>query len=137
MRWTCLGALAALALGLAATGTQAADRCDRTCLEGYVSRYLDAMAAHDPGRLPWATHAHFTEDGQELHPGDGLWGTVSGVGHYKLIVADPEDGQVGFYGTVLEDAGPPRPSPQDRRPDDQRSRDDRSMDKRGDLHPRA
>ena len=27
-------------------------RCERTCLEGMVSTYLTALAAHDPGRLP-------------------------------------------------------------------------------------
>jgi hypothetical protein len=64
------------------------------------------MAAHDPERLPWARRVAFTENGQALRIGDGLWATASAPGHYKLYVADPEDGQVGFYGTVFENGVP-------------------------------
>ncbi len=80
----------------------ASDVCDRACLTGLVDQYLAALAAHDPGRLPLARVVRFTENGQELRLGDGLWGTASAPGKYRLYVADPEDGQVGLYGTVLE-----------------------------------
>jgi hypothetical protein len=49
---------------------------------------------------------HFTEDGVELRLGDGLWHTASGIGHYKIYAADPEAGEVGFYGTVFENGVP-------------------------------
>lgn len=84
----------------------AADPCDRTCLDGFVDRYLAAVVAHDPGQLPWASRAKFTENGQAIAIGDGLWGTASAEGHYKLYVADPEDGEVGFYGTIFENGTP-------------------------------
>jgi hypothetical protein len=84
----------------------ASDTCDRSCLEGIVDRYLDALVAHDPQRLPLALVVRFTENGQELHLGDGLWGTASARGKYRLYVADPEDGQAGFYGTVMENDAP-------------------------------
>jgi hypothetical protein len=48
----------------------------------------------------------FTENGQELRLGDGLWGTASAPGKYRLYVADPEDGQVGVYATVIEGDSP-------------------------------
>jgi hypothetical protein len=84
----------------------ASDVCDRACLEGMVNRYIDALVAHDPARLPLAVDARFTENGQELRFGDGLWGTASGPGKYKLYVSDPEGGQVGFLGTVFENGTP-------------------------------
>jgi hypothetical protein len=71
-----------------------------------VDKYLAALVAHAPNRLPLAVDVRFTENGQELRLGDGLWGTVSAPGKYKLYVADPEAGQVGFYGTVMESDTP-------------------------------
>jgi hypothetical protein len=100
-------AMLCAAASMASLGSaHAADRCDRACLEGFVDRYIAAMAAHDPGRLPWASRATFTENGQAIAIGDGLWGTVSAPGNYKLYVADPEEGQVGFLGTVFENGVP-------------------------------
>ncbi len=84
----------------------ASDPCDRACLEGHVNRYLAAMVAHNPNQLPLARDVRFTENGQELRLGDGLWGTASGQGKYKLYVSDLTAGQVGFYGTVLENGTP-------------------------------
>ena len=104
-RAAVLGVLAALGCGLG-IAVHAADACERSCLQGYVDRYLAALVAHDPGPLPWALGARFTENGQELRLGDGLWGTASAPGRYRLYVADPEDGQVGFIGTVFENGTP-------------------------------
>ncbi len=62
--------------------------CDRACLYGFMDRYLDALVHKDPAKLPWAPHARFTENNVELSIGDGLWGTVTGLGDYKLKFAD-------------------------------------------------
>ena len=35
---------------------------------------------------------------------DGLWGTLTGWGSYKLYIDDPEEGEVGFVG-VTDEAG--------------------------------
>jgi hypothetical protein len=99
-----LGLLCSTAL--AACAAEASDVCDRACLRGLVDRYIVAMVAHDPEQLPLAQGVKFTEDGQELRLGDGLWATASAPGRYKLYVSDPEDGQVGFYGTVFENGVP-------------------------------
>jgi hypothetical protein len=106
MRKLALAALAAVSMLGLAQPALAGDKCDRACLEGFVDRYIAAMVAHDPARIPWASRARFTEDGQELRIGDGLWGTASAPGKYKLYVADPEMGQVGFYGTIFENGTP-------------------------------
>jgi hypothetical protein len=37
-----------------------------------------------------------------MAPGDGMWGTVVGLGSYKLKFADTRTGQVGFYGVLEE-----------------------------------
>jgi hypothetical protein len=91
---------------LPAAESFASDVCDRTCLTGLVDKYLAALLAHDPGQLPLARVVRFTENGQELRLGDGLWGTATAPGKYRLYVADPEDGQVGLYGTVIEGDNP-------------------------------
>ena len=59
---------------------QSPERCDRSCLEGLIDRYIDALVAHDPSRLPVATKVKFTENGQRRLPGDGLWHTATGKG---------------------------------------------------------
>jgi len=81
--------------------------CDRACLEGFVDQYLDALVAHNPfGGLPLAARVKFSENDQLLDLGDGLWNVTTGVGKYKLIVADPQSQQVGFLGTVLANDRP-------------------------------
>ncbi len=96
----------AIVAWLPATSSFASDVCDRACLTGLVDKYLAALVAHDPGQLPLARVVRFTENGQELRLGDGLWGTATAPGKYRLYVADPEDGQVGLYGTVIEGDNP-------------------------------
>ncbi|HTV79817.1 MAG TPA: nuclear transport factor 2 family protein [Steroidobacteraceae bacterium] len=82
---------------------RAAGSCDRACLEGFVDRYFDALLAHDPKKLPMAPNVRYTEDGQHLRIGDGLWRTMHAKGHYRLFVTDVPAGQVAFFGTIEED----------------------------------
>ncbi len=84
----------------------AASGCDRACLDGFVDRYLDAVAANDPSSLPVTPAVKFTEDGQRLNLGDGLWNTATGKGTYKFYMEDVQAGEVGFFGTMRE-AGEP------------------------------
>jgi len=89
--------------------------CQRECLEGLVTRYLQAMA---DGVVPadlFAANVRFTENGVELPLGnEGLWATTSDSLGYRLIVPDVETQQVAALVTVQEQAGssaggPPRP----------------------------
>jgi hypothetical protein len=88
----------------AAAGPLAAQNgaCDRACLEGFVDRYLDALALHDPHAVPLAANVRSTENGQRLAIGDGVWRSMKAKGHYRLFVADPEAGQIAFMGTIEE-----------------------------------
>ena len=94
-------ATAAFMLAFGTTGTASA-ACDRACLQGFVDRYVDAMVAHDPARAGLAKDVKFTENGQRLRPGDGLWGTIEAREGYSLAFADPGAGQVGAFLTVRE-----------------------------------
>lgn len=76
--------------------------CDRKCLYGFVDQYLAALVAREPARLPWAKDVKFTENNVELQIGDGLWGTITGLGAEDFRAADPGNGQVAYYGVVDE-----------------------------------
>jgi hypothetical protein len=77
--------------------------CNRTCLEGFVNRYLEAMQAHDPSPELFARDTRFTENGIRLPFGhEGLWYDMSGKGNYRFYVPDVETQQVAFIGTVRE-----------------------------------
>jgi hypothetical protein len=76
--------------------------CDRKCLENFMNKFRVAMLDHNPAELPLTKDARYTENGQELKIGDGLWGTLDGFGSYQLFLADPEAGEVSFVGTTDE-----------------------------------
>ncbi|MDB6045021.1 MAG: hypothetical protein JWM63_3572 [Gammaproteobacteria bacterium] len=82
--------------------------CARACLEGIAQKYLSAVLLRDPSRAPLAEHVKFSENNVSLLPGDGLWGTITGKGapSTELLFADPEAGQVGFFGVVDEHGVP-------------------------------
>ena len=72
---------------MTASGAQAAD-CDRACLKGMITKYVDAVVAHDPSRLPLAANVRFTEDSKELKLGEGLWKTATRKGDFRQDYID-------------------------------------------------
>jgi hypothetical protein len=76
--------------------------CDRACLEHVADQIAEAMAAHDPSRLPLSKHVRYTEGGAELPVGDGFWATASGLGSYKHYYADPAVGEIVVMRTMTE-----------------------------------
>jgi hypothetical protein len=91
----------------AATPSAAPAGCGHDCLVGFVDQYLAALLRHDPGKDLFATHAQFTENAQPLQLGDALWRTASaGPQGYKLVIADPDTGNVGFYILMQENGNP-------------------------------
>jgi hypothetical protein len=99
--WFITGLLLALTL-INGTARAASGPCERACLEGFVDQYLEALLAHDPKRAPFAPGARFTENGQELELGDGLWRTFTAKGSYRMLVADVKAGHVSFLGSIKE-----------------------------------
>jgi hypothetical protein len=76
--------------------------CNRACLYGVLDTYLGALKARDPQKVRWATHPRNTENNVELRPGDGLWGTITGLDSYEMRFADPQTGGVAIFGVVEE-----------------------------------
>jgi hypothetical protein len=93
---------AALAVLTVGGASAAQPRCDYACLEGVADRYMAALAVRDPRTAPFAKDVKFTENNVAMEIGDGLWGTVTGVGPTTLKAADPATGMVGLFGTVKE-----------------------------------
>lgn len=91
---------------VAAQPASASRACDRACLIDLGEQYLKALVAHDPSRAPISQHARYTENGVELLMPDGLWRIASGIGTYRLHVADPETGSLGFFATMEENGAP-------------------------------
>ncbi len=77
-------------------------RCDRQCLAGFMTTYLNALVAHDSSKLPVAKNVKYTENGVRLNLNDGLWHTASALPTYRLDIVDEEAGSVGLLGRIDE-----------------------------------
>lgn len=95
-----------LLAGAASLHASPAD-CDRECLFGFLTTYLDALAAHNPAALPVAKNVRFTEDSVEIPLGDGLWKTASRIRPYRQDVLDTRAGIAATEVVVEEGPGSP------------------------------
>jgi len=102
--------LRTLTLAVIAAGTTvlqaATPDCDRACLRGFITQYLDAMLTHNPGTLPLSDKVRFTEDTVEMKLGEGLWKNASKIRSYRQDILDVRQG-VAASQVVVEDAGSP------------------------------
>lgn len=78
------------------------EKSNRATLEGYIDRYLEALAKNDPSGLPLADDVKFVENNQELEIGDGTWKTVTGLGTYRHYFIDTLTGQSAVICVVQE-----------------------------------
>ncbi|MBP1623906.1 MAG: hypothetical protein H6Q07_1926 [Acidobacteria bacterium] len=76
--------------------------CNRQCLAGFMTTYLQALVAHDSSKLPAAKNVKYTENGVRLNLTDGLWNTVSAMPTYRVDVIDEEAGSVALLGRINE-----------------------------------
>lgn len=76
--------------------------CDRTCLLEVVNSYFNAMLKRCPCGIALARNLRYTENGQLVTPGEGIWKTFTGLGTYRVYLADPQTGQAGYYGSFTE-----------------------------------
>jgi hypothetical protein len=83
-----------------------ASTCDRKCLSGFVTKYLDALVAHKPGDVPVAPNARFTEDCKEMKLGEGLWAGISRLRDYRRDIMDVRD-QTAVSFLVAEEGSSP------------------------------
>lgn len=102
-----VAASAAVLAGCATTQSQTASAsCDRACLEGAITGYLDAMVAKDPSRLTLTDGARFTEDGVELRLGGGLWAEDATLAGYRFDILDVAEGQAASLVKVEAQGAP-------------------------------
>lgn len=78
----------------------------RAELERMTDLYLDALAAHDPSRLPLTPQVEFIENNQRLTLGEGSWGTIESVGTYRHYLTEEARSRVGLVGTAFENGDP-------------------------------
>lgn len=100
--WTGVGLPGLLMAPIGPDAVASAPVCERPCLEHFVDRYLDAMIAHDPSKVPFAPEVKFTQNGQRLELGDGLWRSITAKGTYRMFVADVTSGHVAFLGSIRD-----------------------------------
>jgi hypothetical protein len=76
----------------------------RARLVELVDRYVEALTANDPFALRVGSNIRFTENGQQLALGKGLWRTATATppARRAACVADPTTGQVGALAVVGE-----------------------------------
>lgn len=84
------------------TGATIPEPCDRTCLADVVDSYFKAMQNRCPCGVSLAQNFKYTENGQLVTPGEGMWKTFTGRGTYRIYLADPETGEAGYYGDIIE-----------------------------------
>jgi hypothetical protein len=94
-----------LGLSLASTAF-AADSCDRQCLRGFVTTYLNALVKHDPSNLPVAANVKFTEDNVPKKLGEGLWKTASKLRGFRQDILDVRQNTAASL-VVLEEGSTP------------------------------
>lgn len=80
--------------------------CDRACLQGLAEQFIAALVAHDPSRAPLAKGVQYSENSVPLPIPDGFWKNATGAQAYRLYVADPQWGTIGFYARMFENGAP-------------------------------
>ena len=100
-----IASLAAVTIASAATG-RAQGACDRQCLTDILTRYLNAMVAHDPAGAPLSPSVRFTENAAAIKVGEGLWKNLVKLRSYRLDFIDPQQGVAAVH-AVLEEGGAP------------------------------
>jgi hypothetical protein len=80
--------------------------CDRACLQALAEQFIAALLAHDPSRVPLARGVQYSENSVPLPIPDGFWKNASGARPYRLYVADPPWGTIGFYARMYQNGAP-------------------------------
>lgn len=88
------------------TAHAATPDCDRACLRGFISQYLDAMLTHHPETLPLSDKVRFTEDAVQMQLGEGLWKHASKIRDYRQDILDVPQGVAASH-VVVEEGGMP------------------------------
>lgn len=100
-----LAAATSVLLGFSGT-TRAAQACDRACLTGLITQYVDALVSHDSSKLPLADNARFVEDSKGIKLGEGLWKTATAKGQFRQDYIDTRKQVAATHVALLEGQTP-------------------------------
>ncbi|KAI1803508.1 hypothetical protein F4811DRAFT_562419 [Daldinia bambusicola] len=79
--------------------------CDEICLENVIGDVLMSIRVHDHTRLPLAKGIRYSENGQFVALGDGLWETLEAISwtdRYRVVLADSKSETAGYWGFSTE-----------------------------------
>jgi hypothetical protein len=80
---------------------------NRDQLTALLDMTIDAMQAREARRLPLAAAVRYTENGQRIPFGKGIWATATPGGEgTRAVLADPASGQAGWFGALNENGNP-------------------------------
>jgi hypothetical protein len=85
-----------------AVAKAAKPNCDRECLRGIMTKYLDALIARNPKALPVSKQVRFTEDTVDAKLGEGIWKTATKIMPYRQDIVDVSQGVVGTHAVIEE-----------------------------------
>lgn len=80
--------------------------CNRECLAGFVTKYLEALVAHKPEALPVAPNTRFTEDCKEMKLGEGAWKSIEKLRDYRRDILDVRQGVAVSFVVAEENNSP-------------------------------
>ena len=68
--------------------TVLAQTCDRACLTGMMTQFINALVAHDSSKLPLTDKVRYTEDSRDARLGEGIWKSVTAAGGFRQDYID-------------------------------------------------
>jgi hypothetical protein len=77
--------------------------CDRACLTGMMTQFIDALVAHDDSMLPLAENVRYTEDSRRAELGEGIWRSVTSAGEFRHDYVDTRQQVIGSHVLLHED----------------------------------
>ncbi len=75
---------------------------DRAALSDLAGRVVNGLVRHCACDLPLAGNCRYTENGYDVDPGAGLWRSATGLRDYRVVLADPDRGEVAWFGALDE-----------------------------------
>ncbi len=102
-----LGLCLLLIAGAASPATPESAACDRDCLRGITTQYLNALVAHNTNAVPVASNFRFTEDTVESKLGESpLWKSATKLRPFRFDIFDVRQG-VAATQAIVEESGSP------------------------------
>jgi hypothetical protein len=90
-------------MGQGATGSHDTRTDARAYLTSFVDTFLDGLLKHDASKLPLAPNCRTTFNGKEATLDGEIWQCIDKIS-FRQYLADPEAGQVVFFG-IAEEVG--------------------------------